>query len=87
MNPDALKEAGLFFENRVRFMLVFKELSAGEVRRLAQRTRESRAAKAETEFTRKERRRKERRIREQKKVARQRKKGLLEEREGSRLGM
>ncbi|OJD38859.1 macro domain-containing protein [Diplodia corticola] len=75
VNPAALNEAGLPFENRVRYLLVFRELAPGEVQRLAARTREERAMKAATEFTRKERRRKERRVREQKKAARERKKG------------
>ncbi|KAK0662433.1 O-acetyl-ADP-ribose deacetylase MACROD1 [Lasiodiplodia hormozganensis] len=74
INPDALREAGLPFENRVRYLLVFSELAPAEVQRLAARTRASREVKAATEFTRKERRRKERRIREQKKAARERKK-------------
>lgn len=74
VNPDALREAGLPFENRVRYLLVFSELVPAEVQRLAARTRASREVKAATEFTRKERRRKERRIREQKKAARERKK-------------
>lgn len=74
VNPDALREAGLPFENRVRYLLVFSELAPAEVQRLAARTRASREVKAATEFTRKERRRKERRIREQKKAARERKK-------------
>ncbi|KAL1626535.1 hypothetical protein SLS54_002697 [Diplodia seriata] len=76
VNPDALNEAGLPFENRVRYLLVFSELVPAEVQRLATRTREGRAMKAETEFTRKERRRKERRVREQMKAARERKKTL-----------
>lgn len=77
VNPDALKEAGLYYENRVRYLLVFRELAAGEVAQLAQRTREGREFKAATEFTRKERRRKERRMRQQKAAARDRKRGEM----------
>ncbi|KAL1637269.1 hypothetical protein SLS58_009360 [Diplodia intermedia] len=86
VNPDALNEAGLPFENRIRYLLVFRELVPAEVQRLATRTREGRAMKAETEFTRKERRRKERRVREQMKAARERKKTQAGDGPSSMLG-